>query len=125
MKHQISEELWERIEPLLPRMKKRRGYSGRNPRGWREVLEGIFWILRTGSQWSELPERYPPKSTVHDRFQLLVREGFFESLAFDLSAELLEAGVIDLEECFIDGMFIPAKKGAKISGRRNEEKARK
>ena len=125
MKGQINDQLWEMIEPLLPKMKKRTGASGRPPRQWREVMEAIFWILRTGAQWSELPKCYPPKSTVHDRFQFLVREDFFRKLAEELSDELLESGKLDIQECFIDGMFVPAKKGSPISGRQNAVKAAK
>ena len=101
------------MEALLPSMKQRQGKRGRPARCWREILEAIFWILRTGSQWRELPERYPPKSTVYERFQLLVEAGFFERLARELSEELVTAGILDLEECFIDGTFVPAKKGSR------------
>jgi len=55
------------MELLLPKMKKRIGASGRPPRKWRGVMEVLFWALKTGEQWSELPKCYPPKSTVHDR----------------------------------------------------------
>ena len=124
-RHKIPNELWERMEPLLPRMKKKRGKSGRNPAPWREVMEGIFWILRTGAPWSALPSDYPPRSTVHDRFQMLVEKRFFRQLAEALSDELLSSGVLDLEECFIDGTFSPAKRGAQKLARPNAEKAQR
>ena len=63
----IPEVLWERMELLLPKMKKKRGKSGRTPTPWREILDGIFWILRTGAPWSALPSEYPPRSTVFHR----------------------------------------------------------
>jgi len=117
--------LWERMEPLLPKMKKKRGKSGRTPTPWREILDGIFWILRTGAPWSALPSEYPPRSTVHERFQMLVTHGFFRKLVEELSEELHGAGVLNLTECFIDGTFSSAKRGAKQLGRQNVGKARK
>lgn len=124
-KRKITDELWSRMERLLPPRKKRDGGVGRPPASYRDVMEAIFWILRTGAQWSELPRVYPPKSTVHDRFQHLVQHGFFERLASNLAEELVADGVLDLEECFIDGTFVVAKKGAQRSARPSAAKARK
>ena len=64
------------------------------------------------SNRKQLPRCYAPPSTTHERFQTLVMSGFFEQLVKVLSTALSAAGVIDLSECFIDGMFVPAKKGA-------------
>lgn len=80
----ISDSLWESMLPLLPRTRKRKGKAGRNPIPYRKILKGIFWILRTRPQWCELPDHFPPKSTVHDRFQFLVKENFFRRLAEEL-----------------------------------------
>jgi hypothetical protein len=76
------------------------------------VLNGILWILRTGAQWADLPDRYPPYQTCHRRYQRWVREGMFEGILEALAADLKERGGLDLSECFIDGTFIVAKKGA-------------
>jgi transposase len=109
----LPEILWTQIEPLLPARRWKAGGRGRPPKHQeRTILEGIFWILRTGAQWKQLPRCYAPPSTTHVRFQDLVMSGFFEQLVRVLSTALSAAGVIDLSECFIDGMFAPAKKGA-------------
>jgi transposase len=42
------------------------------------VLNGVFWVLGTGAQWRELPEKYPPYQTCHRRFQQWVRDGKLE-----------------------------------------------
>jgi len=114
MKEQIDDRLWEMMELLLPKMKKRIGASGRPPREWRGVTEVLFWVLKTGEQWSELP-----KSTVYDRFQFLMREDCFRKLG----DELLERGKRKIQECFIEGMFVSAKKRTPLLARSNAGKA--
>ena len=113
----IDNRLWGKIARLLPRMKKRKGKAGRYPSwDWRQILEGVFWLVRTGAQWAALPDWFPPKSTVHYRFQLLVKDGFFERLVSSVAQELEEAGVLDLSECFIDGTFVAGKRGGEATG---------
>lgn len=69
MAKDLTDAQWAFIEPLLPELPKRTDGRGRPWRDSREVLNGILWILRTGAQWSELPNRYPPYQTCHRRFQ--------------------------------------------------------
>lgn len=99
------------MEPLL-RFPQRADGRGRPPADARAVLNGVLWILRTGAQWRELPERYPPYQTVHGRFQQWVRGGQLEKALRVLAEKLREEGKLDLEEAFIDGSFASAKKGA-------------
>ena len=52
----LSDDLWERISPLLPKPRRRRtGYPGRKPLNDRHVLTGIIFVLRTGIPWREMP----------------------------------------------------------------------
>ena len=46
----LPEELWKRVEPLLPRRRRNRK-GGRPPLSYRQVMDGIFYVLRTGCQW--------------------------------------------------------------------------
>jgi transposase len=77
----------------------------------REVLNGIFWIFRTGARWQDLPERFPPYQTCHRRFQQWVRSGVLRSVLEALAEDLRVRGKLDLSECFIDATFAGAKKG--------------
>ena len=52
----VSDGLWERIEPLLPRRERRFRYSGRKPFDDRLALQGILFVLRTGIGWEHLPQ---------------------------------------------------------------------
>jgi transposase len=108
----VTDEQWSVLEPLIGEMPRRADGRGRPWRSRREVLNGIVWILRTSAQWADLPERYPPYQTCHRRFQRWVRDGTFERILEALARDLKERGKLDVSECFIDGAFVVAKKGA-------------
>ncbi len=116
----ILNEQWSLIEKFF--VEKRQNKVGRPPRPAREVLGGILWILRTGAQWAELPDRYPPYQTCHRWFQKWNDNMVMEKVLTALAEDLRDRGQIDIRECFIDGTFAPSKKGAqalaKLSGGR-------
>ena len=120
----VTDEQWEVVAPLIGEMPRRADGRGRPWRSSREVLNGILWILRTGAQWADLPERYPPYQTCHRRFQRWVGEGTFERVLEALASDLKERGGLDLSECFIDGTFVAAKKGADVWARPSGAKVR-
>jgi transposase len=79
----ISDAVWELIEPLIPeREKKVHPLGCHRPRvPDRQVLNGIFFVLRTGCQWKALDATGICKgSTAHSRFQEWQKTGFFEHL---------------------------------------------
>ena len=119
-----SDAQWERIEPVL-RPKRRVDGRGRPWQDTRAVLSGVLWILGTGAQWRELPDRYPPFQTCHRRFQQWVREGKLERILRALAEELQARGKLQLEEAFIDASFTGAKKGALRWGPPSAAKGRK
>jgi transposase len=108
---ELTDEQWEVLGPLIPKPSRRKYGKGRPRREPREVLEGICWILRTGAQWADLPERYPPYQTCHRRFQEWERYGVLRQILKTLAQDLEQRGKLDLSECFIDGTFVTAKKG--------------
>ncbi len=71
----LTDEQWRMLEPIIPEPVRRLDGRGRPWRGRREVLNGILYILRTGSTWADLPSCYPPYQTCHRRFQQWVRSG--------------------------------------------------
>ncbi len=107
---EVSDGEWGIMEPLL-RFRQRVDGRGGPPADTRAVLNGVLWILRTGGQWRELPEKYLPYQTVHGRFQQWVRSGQLEKALRALAEKLREDGKLDLDEGFIDGSFASAKKG--------------
>ncbi len=115
----LTDAQWEFIAPLLPKYRRRKDGRGRPRKALREVLNGALWILRTGAQWADLPDRYPPYQTCHRYFQQWSRDGTLTRILHALAQDLYQRGGIDISEVFIDGTFAGAKKGALPSGRRS------
>jgi transposase len=72
---------WRGIEPLRPN----------KPRGAprvddRRVLNGLFWVLRSGAPWRDLLERYGPRTTCYNRFNRWRKAGVWERLIDAISA---------------------------------------
>ena len=91
--YHVSDELWSRIEAVLPvRVNTHPLGGGRPPADDRNCMNAILFVLRTGCQWNALNATgICPSSTAHDRFQQWVEEGVF--------ATLWEAGLMEYEEC--------------------------
>ncbi len=109
---ELTDEQWAVIELHLPELPSREDGRGRPWRENREVMNGILWILRSGARWKDLPDRFPPYQTCHRRFQAWARDGSLRRVLEALAEDLRTRGGLDLSECFIDGTFIVAKKGA-------------
>ena len=77
----LADTEWALVAPLIPPAKR-----GGRPRdvNVREVLNGIFYVLWTGCQWSALPKDLPPKSTVHHYFMLWEWDGTLERIHYVL-----------------------------------------
>ena len=77
--YEISDELWNKIKPLLPPPKPKKKHV-RPRKDDKRILSGIFYLLRTGCQSKALPRFYEVPSTVHDQFQEWQRSRFFENM---------------------------------------------
>ena len=113
------------VEAILPEDKVRPDRRGRPWSDRRTVLNGMLWILRTGAPWQDLPPRYGSYQTAHRRFQNWVRSGVIEKILLALAQHVKDAGGLDLKECFVDGTFVPAKKGGAWPAKPSGEKAPK
>lgn len=106
----LSDELWNTISEFIPAPKLSANGAGRPAHPRRKVLEGILWVLYSGARWKDLPKCYPSYQTCHAYFQKWQRDGVFESIFHELSKAKAKTKT-DLG--FIDGTFIPAKKGVR------------
>src|SRR4028118_2425856 len=62
----LTDDEYAHVEPLLPAPAAR----GRpRQRAWRELLDAVFYLVRTGCQWRALPREFPPWKTVFHYFQ--------------------------------------------------------
>lgn len=64
-RHDISDTAWKRIKPHVIGEK---GTWGGNAKDTRQFVNGVFWVLRTGAPWRDLPPDYGNWNTVHRRF---------------------------------------------------------
>ncbi|ULH26781.1 IS5 family transposase (plasmid) [Leptospira weilii] len=122
---ELTNAQWDILEPLMIEPNPREDGKGRPRSDARTILNGILWILRTGAQWKDLPDRYPSYQTCHRRFQEWNRNGTMRNIIRSLANDLRERGEIETEESFIDGTFVPAKKGAQKSGKPKRGKGTK
>jgi transposase len=63
MRYELTDHEWTAIKPFLPN--KPRGVPRVNDR---RVLNGIFWVLRSGAPWRDLPDNFGPYTTGYNRF---------------------------------------------------------
>ena len=107
----LSDEEWAVIQPLLP-------VQGRGAKRGddRKILNGIFFILRTGAPWRDLPGRYGPHTTVYNRYVRWGRKGVWRAV-FDALAKQVKDSLI-----FIDASIVKAHRAAAGSKRGNWQK---
>jgi transposase len=112
-RYRVSDELWEKIEPLLPKHKNTHRFGGGRPRvPDRKAMDGIFFVLRTGCQWNALNETsICSSSTAHLRFQEWTVAGVFQKLWAMGLKEYDELQGIDWSWQSMDGVMTKAPLG--------------
>ena len=80
-RYDLTDFEWRVIEPLLPN--KTRGVPRVDDR---RVLNGIFWVLRSGAPWRDLPEHYGPRTTCYNRFVRWRKAGVWKRLMDAITA---------------------------------------
>lgn len=103
-RYELTDSEWGRIQKYFPeRQVSDKGRPRREPRG---LLNGIFWIARSGAAWRDLPERYGPWQTVYKRFVEWQESGLLEKIFQELCEEA------DLETISMDSTYIKAHKAS-------------
>jgi transposase len=93
----LSDEQWERIAPLVPGKRDDPGRSGEDNRLF---VEAVFWVVRTGSPWRDIPKAFGNWNSIFVRFRRWAKKGVFERVFNVLS------GDPDFECAIIDGTIV-------------------
>lgn len=124
--YRVSDALWAVLEPLIPKHVNTHRYGDGRPRvSDRQCADGIFYVLRTGSQWNALRETtLCASSTAHDRFQEWVAAGVFERLWAVGLERFDEWAGVDWEWMSMDGAMSKAPLGGKKTGPNPSERGK-
>jgi transposase len=107
MRYELSDSEWSVIDAMIPN--KPRGVPRVDDR---RVLNGIFWILRSGAPWRDLPAIYGPRTTCYNRFVRWRRAGIWESIVKALAArhdapvQMIDTSMVRVHQhgaCIADG----------------------
>ena len=122
-RYELSDFEWSIIEPLLPN--KPRGVPRSDDR---KVLNGIYWRLRTGSPWAEIPERYGPSTTCYNRFVRWARIGVWDrifeaiSKAYDGDLQMIDSSSIRVHQHGANGNQRPISRHRCHAGKSGHDK---
>ncbi len=121
----VSDHVWKRLEPLLPGKGTDSGLTARDNRLF---LEAVFWRVRTGSPWRDLPPGFGNWNSQFRRFRRWAERGVFESLFNamsddpDLEYGMIPARAFSMHCRAVDGIIVSvhqkatgAKGGLKIT----------
>jgi putative transposase len=116
----VTDEQWALVERLIP------VYPGGRPRktSLRDVVDAIFYVLRTGCQWRFLPKDFPPKSTVWRYFDEWRYNGTLEEIHDTLRDQVRrkEKPRRPRRTASIDSRSVPTSEGGAARGRDNAKK---
>ena len=108
--YELTGEQWDLIRTLMPTPK-----PGGRWNDHRTTLDGMMWVLKSGSPWRDMPERYGSWKSVYDRFRRWSSDGTIDKILERLRYRLDKDGFIDWGVWCVDGSNVrahPAAAGA-------------
>jgi transposase len=117
-RHRLTNEQWQLIADLFPPPAK----TGRPPTDRRLVVDGILWVLRSGSPWRDLPEKFGPWETIYGLFNAWNAGGKLDEILSRLQATCIDAGALDKKLWCIDGTIVRAHRCAGGGGKKGIQK---
>ena len=84
-RHDLKDEQWEKLEPVI--LKRIGTWGGSNAHDNRVFINGVFWIMRTGCPWRDLPPQYGKFNAVHQRFKRWCDNRHWEAILHELIEE--------------------------------------
>ena len=98
-RYDLTDFEWSVIAPLVP-MDRR----GPKPQNNRQILNGMFYILRAGCPWRDLPERYRPYTTFYNRFNRWRKAGIWDRMmdaivkAHDGKVQMIDSSIVRVHQ---------------------------
>lgn len=124
-RYRMPDELWIRMESLLPdRPRSRKGGRPRLQK-LKPVADAIFYKMRTGCQWNALPRVFGASSTIHDYFQEWVELGIFERIWNLALTEYEELRGTSWKHQSLDTATVKAPLGGKKTGRNPTDRGKR
>lgn len=108
-RHGLNDDQWAVIEPLIPKKSSKRSRPRSDDR---QTLNGILDVLKTGCAWEDLPREYGSDSTCWRRLNEWSQDRTWERIWRSFLSQLDAEGKLKWAPVFLDGSFVPAKKGA-------------
>jgi transposase len=99
MRYELSDNEWRAIRVMLPN--KPRGVKRVDDR---RVLNGIFWVLRSGAPWRDLPDVYGPRTTCYNRFVRWRRAGIWTNIldalaaGHDATVQMIDTSIVRVQQ---------------------------
>jgi transposase len=99
MRYELTDDEWNAIKPMLPN--KPRGVPRVNDR---RVLNGIFWVLRSGAPWRDLPDNFGPYTTCYNRCVRWRRAGAWAKImsafagAHDPAVQMIDTSIVRVHQ---------------------------
>ena len=112
MRFDLSDEEWAVLEPLMPKSRKSAHADDR------KIMNAIFYVLRTGMPWRDLPERYGPYTTAYNRFNRWSRRGIWKRI-FDALALKSRDSLYLIDSTIVKAHAASGPKGGAKSGDRH------
>ena len=116
LRHRLKDEQWERIADVFDAP----AVTGRPLRDRRQVVDGILWVLRTGSPWRDLPRELGPWQTVWRLVDRWNGDGTLDAILSELLGEVQ----INEDLWCIDGTTVRAAKCAAGGGKKGIKTSR-
>jgi transposase len=123
-RHELTDEQWARLEPLLPMPKPGTVPRGRPAKDHRTLINGMLWLDKTGAPWRDLPERYGPWQTVATRFYRWTKRGLWEKILARLQQDADARGEVQWSLHYMDSSVVRAHQHAAGAKRGTHKRVR-
>ncbi len=110
MRFDLSDEEWALLEPLLPKSRKSARVDDR------VIMNAIFYVLRSGMPWRDLPARYGPYTTAYNRFNRWSRRGIWKRVFDQLASKSRDSLYL------IDSNVVKAHRAASGAGEKSGDR---